>query len=1079
MRRRTSLPTIVCLAALLIPGLCLADPLEEIGDFFEAAGLFQGLQISGSNSLTLQEHVLEGSRSAFEGQRWDTDPVVRRSSLHIEGPIWQNLGIQADISSSGWGNSYTRYVLGWMTDETALYFGDLNIRLTGNEFASFNKTLEGWQLDQALPGGGLLRGFYSREKGLTRRETINGNNTSGPFFLRYTPIIEGSEVVKVDEELMRFGEDYRLDYETGQLWFEPVDGPPRIIPSTSVISVSYQSYGWETTPGQLYGARAQMPLLDDRMLVGVTALFQDKRDPGTTSDTAGFQEDIYQGSGTTGPFDTNFRPILPNGSTVVFEGERQTIDQTVVVLVDNVEQVQGVDYDVFHNIGRIIFRRAVPPTALVKIRYFYDLGEQFVGGDSRVWGVDLGYRIDDGLTLRTDWAQSDRDADGVSGQAWRSSLSYARPRLTATLEARDVQPQFSFIDTVGFQRREQGLNFAAQWQPMDFISVYNRYSQLKSDSGLLFGYSGYSGFSSGDLSTFGMRPSQSTGSTLDVDTRRNDFGIDVQYPGWPTLSYTRQDMENRGGTRGDSRNSTDSLILRYSPRNAPYSANLSFIDSRQRFLGDGVGDALDPGGSDTQQLQLSAQYAPTTTLTLAGHFGSNSSSSLTTDDRSSGTVAQVSARWTPSSRLNLSLDHSLSESDGIVTSGFYGGTGGFSSSIATFQIDNPGGGGGDDEPGADTERARYEDSNTRLNISYRPSSTVNLNLSAGWRDYASAGGVGYLADSEETYYNASAGWRVDDALALTATWGSDEIRFLEEGRGTVSNDLLALGVNYRPEGKRWGLGLNFHTQSGSSPTSVGFGDNQITRVVPTDLFDISGELTYDVRPGVSLFGRLGRADFDSGYSVFTKDTGEIGLHYRFNDLADVSFGYRYIRNISGEPEVPLPGGIGRSNAQNYIAHSVMVELSSTFSSGLGSAGRAAPGGYSGYGGALSSFGGYNAGGYGYGGDFGDFSATGPFDRQRMTGRTTPFGGTGGVFRDQPFSVGADITRGSSATYRRPRGAQGGFEDGLGEFEREDEQTQEEIQQQMPPAPFGQGDRQIHDEEACERPGVRRWWQWYE
>ena len=235
MKRRRHVCTIFALLLLVAaPSAQAEDIFEGIGRLFKDWGLFQGMEISGSNSFTLQAHALEGSPSAFEGQRWDTASLVRTSSLHIEGLSWQNLGIQADISASGWGNDYTRYVLGWSTDETALYYGDLNIRLAGNEFASFNKTLKGWQLAQEIPGG-LLRACYSREKGLTRREVITGNNTSGPFFLRYTPIIEGSEVVKVDEQIMRFGEDYRLDYETGQLWFEPVDAPPRIIPITSTI----------------------------------------------------------------------------------------------------------------------------------------------------------------------------------------------------------------------------------------------------------------------------------------------------------------------------------------------------------------------------------------------------------------------------------------------------------------------------------------------------------------------------------------------------------------------------------------------------------------------------------------------------------------------------------------------------------------------------------------------------------------------------------------------------------------------------------------------------------------------------
>lgn len=347
------------------------NPLKGLQKLFKEWGVFQGLQVSGQNTLTLQQHVLEGSQNAFEGQRWDTGNLVRQSSLHLQGPIWKNFAFQADLSASGYGPSYSRWVVGYIGSSSALYFGDLNIDLSGNSFASFSKPVRGWQFDQRV-GQGLARAFYSQEKGITRYQTFTGNNTSGPFFLTFTPVIQGTEVVKINEQLQTFGEDYRLDYETGQLWFEPVGKPPRIIPDTATISVAYQSSGYQSGAGTLYGARLQMPLMKDRMRVGVTALRQDRAGPGQR-DTVGYQEDIFQGSGSTGPFDVNYRPLIPDNSTVIYQGQTRLIEKALVVLVDNVEQAEGVDYDVFRDIGRIIFRRAVPPTALVIIRYYYDL----------------------------------------------------------------------------------------------------------------------------------------------------------------------------------------------------------------------------------------------------------------------------------------------------------------------------------------------------------------------------------------------------------------------------------------------------------------------------------------------------------------------------------------------------------------------------------------------------------------------------------------------------------------------------------------------------------------------------------
>ncbi|MFW6156468.1 MAG: hypothetical protein ACOC7J_04040, partial [Armatimonadota bacterium] len=508
----------------------------------------------------------------------------------------------------------------------------------------------------------------------------------------------------------------------------------------------------------------------------------------------------------------------------------------------------------------------------------------------------------------------------------------------------------------------------------------------------------------------------------------------------------------------------------YAPHDLPFSARFNLSSTELDYFGDS--ETLDITGSSTDQMQLSASYTPSSTLSLAGHYGVNSSTTRGSEQDSDGTVTQLSARWTPSSTLSFSVDHTRSQSQGSTTRGF-----------STFQIDNPGGGGGDigdDDDAEDDEPARYEDANTRLDMSWRPADNLNLNLAAGFRDYTSGGGIGYLADSRQTYYNASLGWRPSNEWTLTTTWGNDEQDFLEEGAGAVKNQMLALGVNYRPAQQPWNLSLNFHKQTGSSPTTITSGSNQVTRIVPTDLFDISGELSYEIRPGVRLFGRMGRADYDSGYAAFVKDTSELGLRYRWSRLADVSLGYRYIKNISGDPTLPLPGGIGGSTAsQNYIAQTFLLEVSSNFAGGLGSDGRST-GGFSDYSGALSSFGGYGAGrdsgGYEYeAGGISDFSGARSYER-----RSFDRGSTTGPFsrRQTDFFAGAENTRGSSARYQPRTGSRDGFETGIGDFEEHEEA------EVTPPSPFetdGRPQTQRPDESGgrCLREGVERWWQWYD
>ncbi len=122
-----------------------------------------------------------------------------------------------------------------------------------------------------------------------------------------------------------------------------------------------------------------MPLKKERVNVGLTWLRQDRPEVGQ-GDTVAYQENVYYGSGTTGPFDTNFRPIIADGAEVVYRGQTQTISEALKVLVDD------------RQIGRIIFRLGVPPTSLVRIQYYYELGQTALSQDAEVAGLDVSYQ---------------------------------------------------------------------------------------------------------------------------------------------------------------------------------------------------------------------------------------------------------------------------------------------------------------------------------------------------------------------------------------------------------------------------------------------------------------------------------------------------------------------------------------------------------------------------------------------------------------------------------------------------------------------------------------------------------------
>lgn len=977
-----------------------------IEGMLERAGLFQGLDISGQGSLTLNGNIVEGSEDSYQSQRWDSGSVVRQSSLHLEGPVWRELAFQADISNSGWGQSYTRWIAGYVGHDTALLYGDLDLTLGGNEFVGFRKSTKGWQLDQRLPGDGFARAFYTTEKGITRKQTIIGNDTAGPYFLTYTPVIEGSEVIKINEDIQRFGTDYRLDYDTGQLNFEPVGGQARIVTASDTISVSYQSQGYQTDgPSDIYGARAEMPLLDDRLLVGVTTLRQASTTSASARDTVGFQEDVYNGSGSTGPFDTSYRPIIPNGTSVIYQGERQIIDDALVVLMDGSEQVEGVDYDVLRSIGRIEFRRMVPPTSLVRIKYYYDLSTDADTGDRSLWGLDLAYQASDDLNLMLDYGSSSAGAAG-SGQAVSMAADYTHGDLRVSSEYRDVQPGYTFMDTAGFQTRERGYSVDLDWQPIRGVSITNTYSDVMSDTGLSFGYSGYgAGTYSASAATRAVVPESDGDTALDVSAQRHNLAVGLNFEGWPQITLSRSTMDNSSADSGSSTYLSQGIKADYTGPGSRYSIRTAYSQVRQeRWTAASGSVGSEVTGSLSDQLQTALNWNPSRTLTLSASYATNASEALESANTSDSSNLQLTARWSPSDDLSLDLTRSMARTDGRVSSSVSSYAAAAKASASTSA---------DDEVDDDV-RPSSEDSTDRLSANWRLNDRLSLDFGLSRRVYRSQGSQGYLADSDQSSMTAGASWQPSDPLSLNLSLSSDDTDYTAEDRGTVSSRSLVLNGNYRPREAPWSAGLTLNLQDGSSPTYVGSGRLQRYVMVPTDLTDISAQFSYNLRQGLTLSGSLGLSDYDGGYSVFTKTTGDLRLRYQLNRTVNLDFGYRYIRHISKLTEDSLIYG-NPGSGESYIANTFSLAFSTSFSGGIG-------GGTSGLGtggaGSGGTFGGYQPGIY-----RGDASTL--FDEDRRT-TTSGFSATGSNYATDRLGSSTS-TRSSGSTGSGLQGRLGGFQ----------------------------------------------------
>jgi len=1054
--------------ALAIPCLLLcptsragADAFDSIGDALDGLGLFKGLQVTGRGDFSVRGDFTQGSREAYESQFWNTGMMQATTSFDVFGPIWKNFGVQAHIANSGYGYNDNRLMLGWQSKHSALLWGDLNVRLAGNEFASYTKSLKGWQLDQLVGPNFLFRAFQSKEKGLVRRQTFLGNNTSGPYFLTFTPIVEGTERVKINEDVVYFGVDYVLDYDTGQLLFEVPGKSPRIIPSTHTITVSYQSATNYESGGTTQGLQMESALLGDRLQLVLTRL-EHTSGAGGAADTARFQDDIFYGSGSTGPFDVRFSPILAYGAKAIINGKEKVLhEEALIVLVDNVEQREGVDFDSLRQIGRIIFRRIVPPTSVVRIKYYYQIGPgDSFSGDSAVTGLALRHQLSNSLSWDAAFARSDPVGGAAAGNALSGGLRFSRgSKLDVNLQYRNIDPGFRYVDTVGFFRSEKGLNAAVGFRPNQHIQFAHTFSDVKTNSGYTHGYSGYGGYYGGDYN-YGDGRSQTedeTPKTLDIRAVRHDSNLSVSYPGWPSLRLSRQSMTNSGGSRGDSLLETLNASLDYSPKTpkTPMTFHAGWISTRQNYAGTTTGDDSDPFGSaqssDTQSLSLAASWMPTDKLAFATNWNSNTSRSQYKDQRGDSSNFQVSARWQPMQKLSVNLDWTQTESLGAVTSGFYGGGigfGGYTPGMGGGWGGNPGGypfgltgdvvrapigGGGGTPDDEEPELNQYRDSSARLGISFQPSSSLSVDANFGLRSYDSAGSVGYLADSNQRYGNVSLSWLPNQDMAFNVSLGSDLLQFLDAGRGGVVNNSLTFSGTYRPQNSPFTYGLSVNRQWGVSPNYSGFGQNEVADLVDTSLFDVMANVEYRLAERARLAARFGVSDFKGGFADFMKATADIGLQYQLSNSVGLNLGWQFINNNSrlsqsGGGTTPGYTYQGEDYTTNLLVFSLSTNFQSTLrgerDQGEGLNRPITPG----YGGLM----GYGRGGYGSGflgglslprsgASSGDFFGPGNYSPLMGTGASSSYGSYGYIGQPGFGSLGGGFGGG-----RYYRGGGGSF-----------------------------------------------------
>jgi hypothetical protein len=333
------------------------------------------ISISGRKTVGYHLHAIEGDFAAFRDQNY-FGQGGRRVTDNTELTIRVNkflgfLSFDWRWTNSRFRNPYdARITYTYESPNLMLELGDITASLGGaNPLVGFNRTLKGASAT-ATWGRNRFRYITSETKAAARTITISGNDSPGPYYLQGSQIVDGSERVQVDGVEKRRGDDYTIDYFGGILRFR--DG--MIIPRTSTIVVTYETYAFNSAPSRLQGFRLESNL-GGGFNLGFTMLSQE-----STARTALRRrtEQFFGFGAPTTPYDLQFPPLRDAANPVI-------------ITVGGVPQVEGVDYYFDERLPyRFYFTRFMPQTPIIQVEYTPRPDpSSTLGGDREVMGVDL------------------------------------------------------------------------------------------------------------------------------------------------------------------------------------------------------------------------------------------------------------------------------------------------------------------------------------------------------------------------------------------------------------------------------------------------------------------------------------------------------------------------------------------------------------------------------------------------------------------------------------------------------------------------------------------------------------------
>jgi hypothetical protein len=808
---------------LLLSTIALAQVNKgpKITDWWERE-FWSRLSYSGSRTLGYQTYTFEGDSDAFgsltnygTGLQHFTDI----GNISIQGQkVLGLLDFRASFSDNRFSDpEQQQYTLNYKRGSWDVSYGTVQASLlNGNRFANFSRSLKGLVGDYKK-GKFEAKVISSEARGAARTVTIEGNNTSGPYYLSSGRIIGGSVKILLDGTELHQGVDYLVDAAVGSITFIG-----RQIPPTSSIVASYESFDITGSGGSIRGAGLTYDL-GPAGKIGFTT--QQQR----TGNGSGTNERLeqFQGFGRPGDqYPLQFEPI-PASIIVTVDG----IVRSFSVVDDGISE-----FFLSSSITNVVISRvAILSSKTIQIRYLPKLVVT-VDGDRSVtafdWRLPIGTK---GTNSYITYSQANGKLSGSapsSGGAQSLDLRLAEGKGEFKMGARKIDPGYRTIEQTGFSRNEDATEYSFNYNTkgLDFTTTTNN-------------------------SLIATSTTQATSSSRVVST---DVTLKYSDPKNAGKNITRSQSLSYTKTDVDSTSDTNLSSVAYK-ENYQYK-KLNFSYGVDNLSGRGlVNGAMT--GLGVNSYRTSAAYDAGQNITLVA---SASKSFVRTDTiHSEGYDYSLRANLAQTGPWTLGTEYALSDSGVLASLGgflngssFGYGTGGFGGTGGTGTLST----------------GALQSRRSSFNVTHHAGQA--LTLGATYSNTTSVGSS--TSNSKIDVLSLNASWRINSTHTFDIEYSTVKSNFFVGNSGTNDSTYINGYLTGNP-GRQWSYSLGYNVlessgaQLGQDNLGLSLGVNyQINRrqrlfyestlsrtrgLFPQDDINFQAGYAYTISNGITLIGK--------------------------------------------------------------------------------------------------------------------------------------------------------------------------------------------------------------------------------